>query len=310
MVVATAVIELGLMIFKPKPDLGDYDVQGSLGEQEEPRVELMFAGIEPHSVISYRPDKGADRRFTLTLWDDASASVQGTSLSASASEVRLEVHGKITDVLDDGSFQWRWKIKRVDVRKAESSGELAVAGQEAALAGLKGLEGSSHLDAGGFVISSRLTGGGGKATRDLRRALAMALNEPIVHLPAEPVGEHAIWAVHREQTLDGVVTSTRERWELTDVARDELTLEARGTATAPQQDLGGAAPFGLQLFDARLSDFEATGGGSWTLGTSGGLQVAGEGWLDRKLNLELGFSGLGTGLDLASKSESVVEPLP
>jgi len=309
-IVAAGVIELGLILFKPKPDLGDYETSGSLGEEEEPQVQVKFSGIEPRRQLRYEASKGP-RSLSMTTWDDATVTILGQSLAANVSEARLDVKGKITAVEDDGSFHWKWKISDVHVASAESSGELAAPGYREAIEGLKGLKGGSHIDAWGYVLSSRLDGGGEGSTRDLRLALALALNEPLLHLPGQAIGERAIWEVHREQTLDGVSVTVREQWELSRWSDDELEVELRGQLTAPPQDLLGEAPFGLSLLNASVRSFSATGEGSWTFGMTGTLPVSGEGWLDRTLVLELGMQGLGdAGLDLRSRSESVLESRP
>ena len=309
MIVGTLVFVLtfkaGVWLFTPDEETGHYDVQGSFGELRPPEVVLITRGIQPREALRLAPEDGATRRYAMTSRDQIRATAVTETLSATELESVLEVRGRIRQVAPDGSFDWRWKVTDVEVVTSSSTGQLANPEQRRLVEGLAGLRGSSRLDARGFVLWSTLDGGGGGSNRELRQGVARALGEPTVHLPDEPVGERAIWEVHRREVRQGIEMEVTERYELMERRGDRLRLTVRLRATAAPQEVD--ALFG-DLLRTELTAYRAEGGGEWTFDLDGGLDVRGEGWRDEDLSMEQSFQGLPIVVGMETRSEALLDP--
>jgi len=304
---AWAVIHFGLGIFGSPGGPGNYAVQGTFGDLEPPELTLVTPGIQPRSPLRLAPRPGTSRRFTVTHWSDGSRSAEGRSLSSSAVELRLEVKGKVGRLAADGSFPWSWKVARAELVKSEAEGPSVERGWGPELAKLGGLRGRSRLDERGFVLESRLRGGGKRASPSVRQEVAAFLGEPLAMLPEEPIGERAIWEVRRRVSRGGVELEQVDRYELMqrDVHRVELKLRSRSHARPQPVDLPGA-----QLLSTDLKELVGRGGGSWTLSLTGALDWVGEGWTEQELRLEQSFQGLPLSVESTERSDVVIAGSP
>lgn len=295
-----ATFKLGIWLFAPAEETGDYDVDGSFGEVRPPEVALITRGIEPREALRLGPEAGVTRRFRMTTRDQVRASAVTETLSDTHLESTLEVRGKVKDVLPDGSFEWSWKVTGVEVLASSSTGKLGNPEQRRLVEGLGGLRGASWVDPRGLILHSSLDGGGRGSNKDMRQSVARALGEPTVHLPREPVGERAIWEVRRHEVRQGIELEAVERYELMHHRGDRLELKVTARATAEPQDVAGI--FG-DLLHTELSSYRAEGGGEWTFDLGGGLEVVGEGWRDEELEMEQSFQGLPIAVGMRTGSE-------
>ncbi len=293
-----------LWAFTPAEETGYFDVDGALGEVGPPRVELITRGIEPREPLRLAPEPDSQRRFRWTSTERMRVDAVGEGLADTELEVVLEVRGRIREVYEDGSFDWSWKVTGVEVPRAESHGELANPEQRRLAEGLKGLRGRSLIDDRGFVLHSSLDAGGRGSNRELRQVIAVALGEPAVHLPEQPVGERAIWEVHRTVVRQGIEMESTERYELMRRHKGDLEVRAKGTATAGAQEVD--AFFG-DVLRTELTSYRASGGGDWTFSLDGALQATGQGWRDEELDVEQSFQGLPIQVGLESHSETSLE---
>lgn len=292
--------KLMLWLFAPAQDTGYYDTAGSLGELHPPDIVLITRGIEPREPLRLRPEAGVVRRFRLTSADTMRASAVTETLSDTELESALTVRGRIDRVHDDGSFDWSWKVTGAEVLSSSSTGKLANPEGRRLMEGLKGLKGTSVVDDRGFVLRSSLDGGGRDSNMDLRQAVARALCEPTVHLPDEPIGERAIWEVHRREVRQGIEMEAVERYELMQRRGHDLVLTMRLTATAGHQEID--AFFG-DVLRTELTSYESEGGGEWTFSLGGDLSATGQGWRDEDVRMEQSFQGLPIQVGMASRSE-------
>jgi hypothetical protein len=306
-VAALLTFKVGLWLFSPDADPGDYAVEGVIGEVQPPEVTLITRGIEPREALRYEPEPGADRRFVMASSDTVQVRAVTENLGDTTFEVRVETRGTIQERLDDGRFRYRWKVKDVEVLRADSSGPLGAPGQRTELLGLKGLRGESLVDPRGLVLRSSLDGGGKGAGKELRQGFARALSEPVLLLPEQEVGERAIWEVRRTEVRNGVDMELVERYELMERKRDRLVLVGTIRGTAPEQTL---ASFGGDVIQTRLRTFEAKGEGEMTTWLDGGLDSEGRIWTDQDMGLEQDMGGLPITIRLTTRSDLVVERLP
>lgn len=304
---AGLVIEVGVQVFKPAPAGGEFDVAGGFGAVEAPRVEVIYAGLSPRSEVRYRAAAGT-REFRLTLWNHTTGGDGAMGIDAET-QVDLRVRAQIRDVQDDGSFTWRWKVLEATVVSAEVAGPAGPSDQTGLLRSLKGLKGFSVLDDRGFVRRSVLSGGGRGATAELRHGLAQVLQEPMLHLPQVPIGERAVWTVHRRDQRDGATVSASDRYEVADLAAEAVGVTVRSKETAPEQVLADGRFLHLLSTNTELIAHRGSGGGTWSFGLTGTLPVTGEGWLDRESELMVGLSGLEQELTLAVRSETAIDAL-
>jgi hypothetical protein len=304
---AGVIVQIGLYLFKPAPDRGDFDVDGGFGYLEEPRIELLYAGLEPRSELRLHPTPGR-REFQLTMWNEMSGGDALLGVTADT-EVQLRVRAWIEDVQDDGTFTWRWKVLDADVVKASVEGQMVRPATGDLLGALTGLTGYSVVAARGFVLRSVLQGGGKESSPALRQAVAQLLQEPSLHLPAEPVGERAIWTVHRRERRDGAVVVAADRFELQTLRGDQLDVTVKGTETALPQLLAEDRLLTLINMKTELVRLRGDGGGEWTFALDGQLTISGGGWLDRTSDLRIGLSGLQQELRLSVQRATAIDPL-
>ncbi len=303
--VAGLVVEVGFQVQRPGPEGGSFDVVGGFAYMEEPSIEVKYAGLEPRSELRYRPTAGK-QEFRLTLWNETSGGSSALGIEAET-QVDLQIRGQIKDVLEDGSFTWRWKVLEATVVNAEVEGELIAPEQADLLSGLKGLKGWSQLDDRGFVLRSVLQGGGRGASEELRHGLAQVLQEPMVHLPQEPIGDRAVWSVHRRDLREGADVSAVDRFEIADLDDEFVRVTVRSKETAETQIVAEGRFLNLLSMSTELVAHRGKGGGKWTFGLQGQLAVSGEGWLDRTSDLIVGLSGLESQLVLTSRSETAID---
>ena len=296
--------KVGGWLFTPAGETGHYEVQGSLGELEPPEVVLLTRGIAPREQLRLAPRPGARHRFKMTSRDHIRATAVTETLSQTELESALDVRGRIKDVLPDGSIEWSWKVKGVEVVTSTSTGKLGNPEQRRLVQGLAGLRGTSTVDPRGFVLRSSLDGGGGDSNRELRQAVARALGEPTLHLPQEPVGERAIWEVHRREVRQGIEMESVERYELIHRRGDQLEVTVRLQATAGRQEVEA---FLGDVLRTELASYEAEGGGRWTFDLGAGLAAEGEGWRDENLVMEQSFQGLPIVVGMETRSEAFLD---
>ncbi len=300
-VVAGAVVELTFLFYKAPADGGEFDVEGGFGTLEDPRFEITYAGLAPRRALRLAPAEGK-RDFRLVLWSES----EGMGIEA-RTQVELGVRATVADVQPDGSFRYGWKIRSADVVEASASGDLIEPEQAGLLAGLKGLKGVSVLDDRGYVLRSTLLGGGTDAPAELRHGIAQGLQEPTLHLPEAPVGEKAVWKLHRFDVRDGVEVRSTDRYEITDLDDDAVTVTIRTTETAARQRLDEVRMMNLMTITSTLKRLDGTGGGTWTFGLTDQLPTTGEGWLDRTTQMIVSLSGLEQDVELAVRSETAIE---
>lgn len=303
---ATLTVKVGLWACGPAGDRGDFDVQGRHGELRAPEVALITRGIEPREALRLAPREGAVRRWTIRSREDARLDTAGERVSKSEIEYALDVRGRVGDVGDDGSFAWRWKVVAARVLSSRSEGRLGNPGQATRVASLEGLRGTSIVDPRGFVLRSTLDGGGGDAGRELRQGVAHVLGEPTLHLPAEAVGERAIWEVRRRDVRQGIEVEEVERYELMERSRDRLEIRLRSRGSAEPQ---GIDEFLGGLMATTLQSYSSEGHGDWTFAIEGSLDLGGEGGREERLLAEQSFQGLPMAIEVTTRAEISIDPL-
>jgi len=305
MLVASVVMQIGFQLFKPDPEGAGFDVEGGFAYVAEPRVEVMYGGLEPRKEVRLRPTAGK-REFRLVLWTQTDGGDGATGVQAET-QVELRIRGQIRSVADDGSFEWHWKVLDATVVTADGTGSLIEAEQSVLLAGLEGMKGFSVVDGRGFVLRSVLRDSGGVSTAELRQGLAQTLQEPSVHLPAEPIGDRAVWTVHRRDRRDGAEVSSVDRVEIEHLTVHAAEVTIRTTETASRQTLAEGRFMNLASMKTDLVRLDGKGRGEWSFGLDGQLAVEGEGWLDRQSDLRIGLTGLERELRLNVRSETAID---
>lgn len=227
-----------------------------------PGIKLREPGEEPHRAL--RSVVAAERKQTLALRVDNQVDAVIGALQATQAprsivfDLTLQTDGKLSDAGYDVSFTVD-KARTVDDAAVPADAQEA---RRAALAAIRGLEGSYRLDALAMVreVALKLPSNPSGELSGVAGDLEWALRQLGAPFPAEPVGRGATWTVSRGLVQDGVAANEVSTFEITELKGQLVTIETNVQQSADLQTFRNPG----SAVEVDLTDFVGQGSGEIT----------------------------------------------
>lgn len=168
-----------------------------IAEVEKPLVTLLDSGIEPRTLLRYKPAKGQREALEMTMVMNMTMKMNDFDMPAmKMPTMRMRMEVQITDVAANGDFTYHGSITRAEVLRAAGQQEEVFEAMQQQMAGFTDLEFTAVCTDRGETRSFevKIPEDSPPQVRPMFESMRQSIQQMTTPLPLEPVGMGASWS--------------------------------------------------------------------------------------------------------------------
>lgn len=213
-------------------------------------VKLLEAGAEPRSTLRYHVKAGDKQMAIVTTKVKLDVPMPAAGQAGGAPQqipnipaISIPMDITVQSVAANGDITFQSVMGEATLAQDTNTPPEVAQGMQTALAGVKGLTGTTVISSRGLVKKSdiRTPATANPQARQFMEQIKQATSSVSVELPEEPVGVGAKWEVKQQNKVQGATIELTGTYDLTSLEGDKFTAKFNETEASAASKAGAAS---------------------------------------------------------------------